>query len=440
MNIVRENLDNQTALFKVVVSESDYSEAVDKALRGYRKKANVPGFRPGMVPMGIINKMYRKGILAEEAYRTATRACVDNLNESKTKTLGELMPSEKQGELDFDNSTEFEFVFEIGLAPEVKIELDKKKDKVNKYIIKVSDQMLTGYKENYLRRFGKLEDVDVVTKEEALTVTLDQEDMKIEEAYVGLISMNDEERAPFIGKKVGDKMEVNVNELYKTPSQRAAILSVKEEELESINPNFSLEITKIRQFVTPALTEDFFKTAFPGGEVKNEEEFTKWAEAQISSDLARETEFKFVADVKDFLRTKAALTLPDAFLKYWLHAINEGKFSMEDIEKDYPTFADMMKWDLIQKHYAETLSISITPEEAKAEAKALAAMQFAYYGMPSVGDDMLESYSQQILGNKEEVKKIYDKIYEKKIVDALADQIGVTEKKVTAEEFNKFFE
>ncbi len=439
MNIVRENLDNQTVLIKVNVGEADYAESVDKTLRGYRKKANVPGFRPGMVPMGIINKMYRKGVIAEETYRMAARKGVEELNENKIKTLGELMPSPRQKELDFDNDKEFEFAFEIGLAPEVALDLNKK-DKVERYVITVSDEMLTSFKENYLRRFGKLEDTDTVTSDEALTVTLDQEDMQIEDAYVGLVGMSEEERAPFIGKKVGHKMEVDVNELYKTPSQRAAILSVKEDELDSIDPKFTLEITKIRRFVLPELTEEFFKEAFPEGNVTNEKEFDQYAEGQISQDLARQTEFKFVADVKKMLIEKAALTLPDDFLKNWLHAVNEGKFSMEEIEKDYPQFAEMMKWDLIQRHFMESLSLEVKPEELQEEAKSYAAMQFAYYGMPSVNDEMLTNYAQQILGNQEEAKKIYDRLAEKKVVAALAEKIAVKEKKVTTEEFNKLFE
>ncbi|MDR0954445.1 MAG: trigger factor [Rikenellaceae bacterium] len=439
MNIVRENLDNGTIRYSVTVGEADYTEAVDKTLRGYRRKANIPGFRPGMVPMGIINKMYRKGAVAEEAYRAANKAVAEDIKATETKTLGDLIPSESQPELDFDNNTEHTFVFEIGQAPEFTIALDKK-DKVVKYGIKVSAEMLTGYKENFLRRFGKLEDVDTVTKDEALTVTLDQPEMKIEDAYVGLIGMSEEERAPFIGKKVGDKLEVNVNDLYKTPSQRASILSVKEEELADINPNFTLEITQIRAFVLPTVDEEFLKTAFPEGNVKTGKEFDSWATAEIEKEMDRETEFKFVADFRDFLIRKANITLPDDFLKQWLFTINEGKFSKEEIEKDYPAFGDMMRWDLIERHYTQTLDLQVTPEEAQQEAKGVAAMQFAYYGMGNIGDEMIENYARQILGDKEQAKKIYDKLFERKIIAAVSDQVTITEKKVTAEEFNKLFE
>jgi hypothetical protein len=306
MNIVRENLEDLTTLLKVTVGEADYNEAVDKSLRTYRRKANIPGFRPGMVPMGIINKMYRKGVVAEEAYRTASKACFDYIETEKLTTVGDMIPSQKQQPLDFDNDTEYEFVFEVGIAPEVQISLSKK-DKVTKYTIRVEEKMREGYRSNFLRRFGRLVDVEKVEKEEALDVTLEQGDTKIEEAYVGLIGMSDEDRAPFVGKKVGDTMDVDIAKLYKTPSQRASVLGVKEAELEGMDPNYRLTITKIRKFAEPELNEEFFKTAFPDGGVKTAEEFEQYVTRQIEGDLARESGFLFSIDVRKFLLKKAAL-------------------------------------------------------------------------------------------------------------------------------------
>ena len=267
MNIVREQREQNNSLIKVTVGEKDYGDAVEKSLREYKRKANIPGFRPGMVPMGVIKKMYGKGVLAEQAYRQASEAAFNYLQEQKIDYVGDVIPSEEQGDFDFENGTEFEFIFEIGEAPEVKLELSAK-DKMTYYTIKVDKKMHDDYRSNFLRRFGRLVDTDKVTADEALEVTLDNGDMKIEGAYVGLISMNEEERKPFIGKKVGFKTQVNVNELYKTPAQRAAVLQVKENELEGIKPEFSLEITKIRKFAEPELNEEFFKMAFPAGNVK----------------------------------------------------------------------------------------------------------------------------------------------------------------------------
>jgi len=280
-------------------------------------------------------------------------------------------------------------------------------------------------------------DTDKVTADEALEVTLDNGDMKIEGAYVGLISMNEEERKPFIGKKVGFKTQVNVNELYKTPAQRAAVLQVKENELEGIKPEFSLEITKIRKFAEPELNEEFFKMAFPAGNVKTAEEFEAFVDAEISKELRRESDYLFTLQLRDFLLKKAGLTMPVEFLKRWLYVINEGKFTKEEIEKDFDAFVKLFTWNYLQKYFIKQDNLTVTPEEATAEAKALAQAQFAQYGLPTAPEDMLANYAKKILEDREQGQKIYEKLYEMKVVEDVKSKIKVTEKAVSAEEFAK---
>ena len=279
--------------------------------------------------------------------------------------------------------------------------------------------------------------MEQVAEDEALTVTLDNGDMQVADAYVGLISMTEEERKPFVGKRVGDKMQVNVNELYKTASQRAAILQVKENELEGINPEFSLEITKIRKFAEPELNEEFFKMAFPAGNVASEAELDAFVDAEIGKELSRESDYLFTLQVRDYLVKKAGLKMPEAFLKRWLYTINEGKFTMEEIEKDFDQFLKMFTWNYIQKHFIKADNLSVTKEEATAEAKALAAAQFVQYGMPSAPDNMLEEYAGRILSDKEQGQKIYEKLYEVKVVEDVKSKIKVTEKAVSADDFAK---
>ena len=416
MNITREQREVGTSLLKVVVNEQDYGEAVEKMLREYKRKANIPGFRPGMVPMGVVRKMYGKGAVAEQAYKIASNSVFEYLQKENIDYVGDVIPSDEQGDFDFENNTEHEFMFEIGEAPKVEMELSAK-DKLTYNSIKVDKKMLEGYKENYLRRYGRLAEVEKVEKDEALTVTLDNGDMRIEDAYVGLISMNDEERAPFIGKKVGDKMDVNINELYKSASQRASILQVKEAELESVNPAFSLEITQVRQFANPELNEEFFKMAFPAGDVKNEEELDAFLSAEIEKELARESDYLFTIRVRNFLMEKAQLQMPEEFLKRWLYVINEGKFSKEEIEKDFAGFVQMFTWNYLQKHFIQSANLTVTAEEAEAEAKEFAKAQFAQYGMPSAPEEMVANFAKQILENKEQAQKIYEKLYEVKVVE-----------------------
>ena len=408
MKIVREQREGNSSLVKVTVEEQDYREAVEKELRNYRRKANIPGFRPGMVPMGIVKKMYGKGVLAEQSYRTASNAVFEYLQKENIDYLGDVIPSDEQGDFDFENGIEFEFVFEFGEAPEIKLDLSEK-DKLTYNRIKVDKKMHDDYRANYLRGYGRLVDADEVTSDEALSVTLDNGEMNVADAYVGLISMSEEERKPFIGRKVGYKTSVNINELYKNPSQRAAILQVKENELESVKPEFTLEITKLDKFL----------------------------DERIAQDLGRESDYLFTLQLRDYLVKKAALKMPEAFLKRWLYTINEGKFSMEEIEKDFDQFLKMFTWNYIQKHFIKADNLSVTKEEATAEAKALAAAQFVQYGMPSAPDNMLEEYAGRILSDKEQGQKIYEKLYEVKVVEDVKSKIKVTEKAVSADDFAK---
>ena len=386
-----------------------------------------------------VKKMYGKHVVAEQSYHLASNSVFEYLQKENIDYVGDVIPSEEQGDFDFENNTEFEFVFEIGEAPKIELELSAK-DKVTYSKIKVDKKMHNEYRSNYLRRYGRLIDVDKVEKDEALNVTLDNGDMRIEEAYVGLISMTDEERKEWKGKKVGYKTTVNINELYKKPEQRAAILSVKEEELESIKPEFELEITKIRRFADPELNEEFFKMAFPAGNVTSEEELDKFIDEEIERELKRECDFMFANQMRKFIIEKAGLQMPEEFLKRWLYVINEGKFSREEIEKDFAAFINMFTWNYLQKHFITEGDIKVTPEEAKAEAMSFAQMQFAQYGMPSAPADMLEGFAKQIMDNKEQLQKIYEKLFEEKVVEYLRGKIKVTEKAVSAEEFAKLAE
>ena len=434
MKITRVEKETGVSLLKVVVDEKDYGEAVDKMLRDYKRKANIPGFRPGMVPMGVIKKMYGKGAVAEQSYRTASNSVFEYLQKEKIDYLGDVIPAEEQGAFDFDNATEFEFVFEIGEAPKYEVKLSEK-DKITYHKIKIDKKMHASFLDNYLQRFGKLVDADKVTDDEALTVTLDNGELRVEDAYVGLISMDEEGRKLFKGKKTGDKLEVNVNELYKNPSQRASILHVKEEELNGLNPLFTLEITRIRRFAKPELNDEFFKTAFPEGNVTTQKELDAYVDAQIEKETSRESDYMFVLSVRDFMLGKANLAMPAGFLKRWLYTINEGKFTMEDIEKDFDSFLKMFTWNFIQRQIIDAEKIAVTEEEALAEAKELAAVQVAQYGMPNATDDMLEGFAKNILGDKEHNRKIYEKLYERKVVDTVRAKVKVVEKAVSADEF-----
>ncbi len=439
MNIVKENRDNQIAIVKVTVAEPDYIDEVNKKLHEYKRKANMPGFRPGMVPMGIINKLYRKGVVAEVAYKAAYDACFKYIEDEKIDFMGDVMPSDEQGAFDFENNTEHEFVFELGLAPEINVELSDD-DKVTRYKIKADDDMRDSYRTNFLNRFGMMKDTEVVEKDEALSVTLDNGEVKVEDAYVGLVSLTDEQRAPFIGKKKGDQMIVDINELYKNKAQRSAILKLKDEELDAVKPEFNLTIDNIRKFALPDLNEEFFKIAFPEGNVTDEKGFEKFIDERLAEELEKESANIFAGDVRKYLMDKINPSLPEEFLKRWLVAINEGKYTAEQVEHDFPAFAEMMKWSVIQKHFITKFDIKVENDDLLAEAKVLAGMQLAQYGIQSPAEDMLTDFANRMLGNKEEANRILQMVYDNKIIDAVKPLIKVSSKSVTIDQLKKILE
>jgi trigger factor len=436
MNITTEQKQGGTLLVTVTVTDADYAAEVDKRLREYRRSANMPGFRPGMVPMGIIRKMYRKGVVAEQAYRSANEGAYKYLQDNKIEYMGDLLPSDEQGELDFDNDTEFVFKFEIGEAPVVDINLDDN-DKLTYYKIKVDEGMKNSWRSNFMRRFGHLEDVDSVTSDEALEVSLDNGTLHVDDAHIGLVSLSEEERKQFVGKKLGDSMIVNINELYKNPQQAASILAIEQSELASIQPEFTATITKIRRFVEPTLDEEFFKIAFPEGDVTDEAGFDKYVDEQIEKELAKESDYLLSVQLREYLLKKANLAMPEEFLHRWLLAVNEGKFTNEEIEHDFPKFLNMMTWGRIENHYFDTLGLKMEKEDMLAEAKNIARAQFAQYGMSQVPDQYLTDYANNILSKEDESRYIFDQVRERKVIDAVKGLIKLKEKSVSVEEFQK---
>lgn len=439
MNVKLENKENQIALITVNVELNDYADAVEKALKNYRKNAKVPGFRPGMVPMNLINKMYRKGTIAEQAYRIASEAAFKHITDNKINALGDLMPASEQDNIDFENQNNFDFCFKIGVAPEIKLNFTKK-DKVEKMIITPSQEMLDGYKDNLLRQYGSLVETDVVENEEALTVNLTNGDVTVDDTYISLISLDDKKRKPFIGKKVGDKIKVNINDIYPDAKQRAAVLSVKETELDAVSPKFELEIVAIKKFQTPELNDEFFAKAYPNKEVTNAQQFEEKVQNDVQAELNEQTAFKFQDAVREMAVNKADAVFPDEFMKEWLLAINEGKFTKEQIDAEYPQFLEMMKWDIVKRDVSKDNGVKVEEADVVNEAKNMAAQQFRYYGMANASEEMLDGFAKQILGDKEQGRKIADRVAENKVIDAIVGKITVTEKNITVEQFTKLMQ
>ncbi|QKG78750.1 trigger factor [Tenuifilum thalassicum] len=446
MNIVREDIDSLTATIKVQVEKDDYAANVEKSLIDYRKKANINGFRPGKAPMSLIKKMYYRYVLADEVTKIAFDKLYEYIKENNIRTLGEPIPSEKQPAFDWEKQENFEFSWDIGLAPEIDINVNKR-TKFTLYKIKPTEELRKNYIETYRSRQGKYVDVEQTDEKGLVKATLTElnEDespreggVTVEGASISVALVADkDEQKKLIGVKVGDVLTIDTQKAFPNEADRAALLHVKKEELGDINPLFQLTVTETLTFALAELNQEFFNAVYGEGIVNSEEEFYQKIDEEIEHNLAQESEYRFGIDLKEKLLEKLNIELPKDFLIRWLTNINEGKFTREQIESEYPMFEKDLKWQLISNKVAEEQNFTVTNEELEQFAMVYARNQFAAYGMNFLPDEYIQRYAADILKNRDEVRKIQERIIDKKVIDWFRENVGISEKEITMDEFQK---
>lgn len=449
MNIVKENTSDLTAVLKVNISEKDYAEKVENVLKDYRKKARIDGFRPGKVPTGLIKKMYGKGILVEEVNKLISESLTNYIREEKLNILGEPLPSENQKTVDFDNESEYEFSFDVALAPEVDVKLSKK-DKVPYYEIKVDKKLLETHTDNYARRFGEFKDVEETTDNEMLTgnfVELDEEGhvkedgIKAEEVKITIEYIKNEEiKKAMAGHKAGDTIKLDVRKAYPSDSEIASMLKIDKEIAKNIKGDFNFEILTVQRFDKAEINQELYDKAFGKDVVKTDEEFKAKLTEEIKANFVRETDYRFLIDAKDKLVKKFDPELPTEFLKRWLIAVNEGKFTPEQIEEEFPKFEDDLKWQLIKDNIIKDNEIKVEEQDILEAAKEVTAAQFAQYGLANLPDEQLAQYAQEILKKDDERRKLYEKKFEDKVLEFVKDSIKLDTKEISVEDFQKLWE
>ncbi len=450
MNITRENVDELNAVIKLELTKDDYEERVDTILKDYKKKANMPGFRPGKVPMGMIQKMYRKPVLAEEINKLISESLNKYLVDEKLNILGEPLPHEEDMKpIDFDNDSEFEFKFDVGMAPEFDLKLTAR-EKLPYYDIKIDDELIDKYSDNYTQRFGSFSHVDKIEEKDVLTVKIVQLNEKdevleggifVEEARLATdIIKDDKIKKQVLAAKKGDELIIDLKKAYPNDTEIASLLKIKTEEVADVTGNFKVTVDEIQRFEKAEINQELFDKIYGEGTVKSVEEFREKLAEEARTNLKNDIEFRFKLDVKEKLANKFKEELPEAFLKRWLLTVNKDKFTEEEIEKDFDKFIEDLKWQLIKEKIAKENEIEIKPEDLKAAAIDNARMQFAYYGMSNVPDEHLEQFAQKTLENQEELRKLHDGKLEELVVAQVKEKIKVEEKEITLEKFNKLFE
>ncbi|MBQ7017909.1 MAG: hypothetical protein IJN06_02750 [Bacteroidales bacterium] len=423
----------------VNIDKADAQDKKKKDLNEYRRKAEIRGFRKGMAPMSLIEKMHGVQALVEAVNQMISEGINNHIAENKLNILGEPLPNEeKQKQIDWENDENYEFVFDIALSPKVEFTLDSN-DKIVSYNVKVSDEAKEAYKTNMLKQFGKLENIDEVKDEESFIVAdLEQGETKIEGTYVTLRQMPDQAaKDQFLGKKVGDSFEVNVNETFTNETDRAALLKVKKEELASVEPMWKVTVKEVKTFVPAEQTQEVYDRMFGEGVVTDEAGFEAKVVERIAQEYKQEADFRFVLDAREYLLNKTNIELPEEFMKKWLFTINEGKFTMEDIEKDFALFCKDFRWQMISQYIMREQKMEITREEVLEVAKQMAKYQFAMYGLNDVPQEQLNHYAESILANEKEGRRIVEKTEQDKVIGYIRSVVTLDEKEISIEDLQK---
>lgn len=450
MNVSLKNIDAVSGIVKLEIVKADYAEQVEKSLRNFRQKANVPGFRKGMVPMGMVKKMYGKHVLAEEVNKLVSENLFNYIRDNKLNILGEPMPNEtEQQPINFDTQEDFEFCFDVALAPEIKIELSKS-DKLPYYQVAINEEMMNQQVDAYTANFGAYDQVEEVEEKDMVKGTVAELEngspkeggIVVEDAVLMPSYMKDEaEKAKFIGAKTNSVIVFNPNKAYEgAEAEIASFLKVDKEAVAGITGDFSFEISEITRHKKAELNQELFDKVFGEGVVTSEEEFKNKIKEALAEQFVPQSDFKFLLDAREILVQKAGeLQFADGLLKRWLLAANE-KNTPEKLDEEYPQIIEDLKYQLIKENLVKGNNLKVEDADIESFAKRVAKAQFAQYGMLSVPEEVLANYAKDMLKNKQTLQNIIDRAVEEKLAAWLKEQVELDVKEVSAEEFNKLFE
>lgn len=447
MKVSFENPDKINGLLTITVEEDDYKSEVEKTLKDYRKKANVPGFRPGQVPMGMIKRQFGSAVKMDAVNKIVGEQINKYIADNKINMLGQPLASEAQQPQDLEKEAPYTFIFDIAVAPEFDIELTAK-DKIDYYDITVDDALIDRQVEMFASRLGKNADVeeyadgDVVkgdlreldekgnTKENGLTV----EAAMVMPEYIKAAA----QKKLFKGAKVGDVITFNPRKAYKDrDAELASLLKVGKDKLAEHEGDFSYQITNIQRFENHPVDQELFDQTFGKGQVKDEKEFRAKIAEGLKKQLEMDSDYKFLQDVRKYAEEKVGqLTYPDALLKRVMKENNKEK-DQEFIDKNYEASIRELTWSLIRNKLSEKAQVKVNDDDVRNAARETARVQFAQYGMNNVPDEYVSNYADQLLKKQESVQQFVDRAVDLKLIEAIKKVVKLNKKSISLDDFNK---
>lgn len=436
MKIEKTQADALNFHVSIDIAAADYAETLRKQLNDIRRRADIKGFRKGMAPISLIQRLYGDQALYEAVNHQLSEAIDGFIRDEKIRVVGEPLPAEDQPQLEWKAGNDFNFRFDIAQTPEMTFTAGSG-DKIPYYEINVTEAAKKEMKKNLLQQYGSLQEGTKTKEGDYIVADLTNGEHTAEGVYISLSQIAEAARGMFVGLKAGDKVTVDVNEAFENETDRAAMLKVDKEKLAGMNPNFTFTVVNVKTFVAAEDNQETWNKMFGEGVVTTPEQFDEKVAERIRAEHTQQANYRFAADAKKYFMEKAAIVLPEAFLKRWLTHANEGKYTAEQVEAEFPAFLEDFKWQMVRGHLMQQFGLKVEKNEIQEAAESYVAYQYAMYGMGNVPHDLIASSARSMMEDENQVRRLEEQVEDNKTFAALREKVSVQTKKISEDKFRE---
>ena len=436
MNVSKNQPDALNYQVTIEIAAADYAEPLRKRLNEYKRKADIKGFRPGMAPLSLIQRLYGDQALYESVNGLVSDQLNNFIQEEKIRIVGEPLPSEDQPQLSWKSGEDFTFKFDIAQTPELNFTVDKG-DKIPYYDINITVAEKKATREQLLQQYGSLQEGKKAGENDYIIADIANETHKAEGVYISISNVAEAARGAFIGRKAGDKFDLDVNAAFENETDRAAMLKVEKSQLAGLDPMFSFTIVNVKTFVAAEENQETYDKIFGKDAVTTPEQFDQKIEERIKGSHEQESNYRFGTDVRKYFVEKAGLELPEAFLKRWLVYANDGKFTAEQVEKEFPGFIEDFKWQLVRGYLMQKFDLKVTREDLQAAAESFVAYQYAMYGMAGVPENIIKSSAENVLQDQNQLRRLEEQCEDNKAIARVREEVTLQHKKISQDKFRE---
>jgi len=434
MNITKKQADALNCQVTIDIAADDYAEALKKRLNEYRRRADIKGFRKGMAPMSLIQRMYGDQCLYESVNHLVGEQLDNFIRDEKLRIVGEPLPSEDQPQIEWKAGNDFTFKFDMAQTPEINFEVGEG-DKIPYYEINVTEEAKKAMKNQMLQQYGSLQEGKAAGENDYIIADIANDSHSAEGVYVSIANVAEIARPLFVGKKAGEKITVNVNEAFENETDRASMLKVDKAKLAELDPMFTFTVVNVKTFKAAENNQETWDLMFGEGNVTSEEQFMEKVVERIKANHTQEANYRFGSDVRKYFVEKANIELPEEFLKRWLVYANDGKYTREDVEKEFPAFVEDFKWQLTRGYLMEKLGLKVEAKDIQEAAESYVAYQYAMYGMGNVPADMIKSSAKNVLEDENQRRRLEEQVEDNKTISAIREKVSLQTKKISEDKF-----